>query len=227
MEIYPNRKLLLSEMITIDNIFRDNNISLDTNMVMDASIVIESMDKPEKFSFNMDFLYEFVLREEKRLIKPAVTFCSSTNPVAVMVTGPLIFVSYSPSASKLLRLEFMFGESLPINYYRRYIQAFNQKIIQIAGNYDLPVFPICKSASRKQIGYFRYWVFKEYMTALYYPQDSMPRYHCKIEEYYRADNCGINLLLDRNKIVAVDGWMNVPDELKYTSDMRLLISEKE
>jgi hypothetical protein len=35
------------------------------------------------------------------------------------------------------------------------------------------------------------------------------------------------LLIDKDKIVAVDGWMKVPEELKHTSDMRLLISEKE
>jgi hypothetical protein len=64
------------------------------------------------------------------------------------------------------------------------------------------------------------------MTALYYPNDSSPRYDCDIEEYYRSDDCGINLLLDKDKIVAVDGWMKVPEELKHTSDMRLLISKK-
>jgi hypothetical protein len=223
MEIYPNRKLLLSETITIDSVFEDNNIVPATEMIFDANIIIESIDTPKNFSFNKDFLYEFVAIEERRFLEPKSVY-ASTNPITVM--GPCVFVLYSSKVSKLMQLEFMFGDSLPINNYRRYIQPFNQRLAQITGNRELPVFPTRKPNSRKQIGYFRYWVFKERMTTLYYPNDSLPRYDCDIEEYYRSDDCGINLLLDKDKIVALDGWMKVPEELKHTSDMRLLISKK-
>jgi hypothetical protein len=224
IEVFTNRKILLSEIVTIDSILKDNNISLVTEKIANTTVLVEYMDIPKKLSFNGDIALDFIEVEKSRLMEFKSVY-ASTNPIAVM--GPCIFISFSPKISELIKLEFMFGESLPINYYRRYIQSFNKKLMAITGNCELPVFPTSKPQSRKQIGYFRYWVFKERMTALYYPQDSMPRYDCEIEEYYRSDDCGINLLLDRDKIIAVDGWMNVPDELKHTSDMRLLISEKE
>jgi hypothetical protein len=225
VEVFTNRKILLSEMIAIDSIFTDNNILFKLENMLNITAVVEYMDVPEKFSFNRDIACIFVESEKRKLLMKRASAYSSTNPIAIM--GPCIFVSYSPDTSELLKFEFMFGDSLPINNYRRYIQPFNQKLAQIGGNCELPVFPTQKPHSRKQIGYFRYWVFKERMTALYYPNDSLPRYDCDIEEYYRSDDCGINLLIDKDKIVAVDGWMKVPEELKHTSDMRLLISEKE
>ncbi|MDR0392298.1 MAG: hypothetical protein LBH59_10360, partial [Planctomycetaceae bacterium] len=207
VEVFTNRKILLSEVMAVDCIFKNNNISFTMEKMLHAKVIVEYLDTPQKFSFNRDFALVFIELEKSRLMELASAY-SSTNPIAVL--GPSIFVSYSPVVLELLKLEFMFGGSLPINNYRCYIQPFNQKLAQIAGNRELPVFPTRKPTSRKQIGYFRYWVFKERMTALYYPNDSLPRYDCDIEEYYRSDDCGINLLLDQDKIVAVDGWMKVP-----------------
>jgi hypothetical protein len=225
-----NRKILLSEAIAIDSIFKDRNISFSIDGILKETIVDEyeyMIDKPtNKYSFNRDISFVFMddIEKRKSMILEFNKIYSSTNPIAVM--GPCIFISYLLPTSELEKLEFMFGDSLPINYYRSYIESFNKKLMEITSNRELPALPTSKPHSRKQIGYFRYWVFKERMTALYYPNDSTPRYDCEIEEYYRAEDCGINLLLDHNKIIAVDGWMNVPDELKNSSDMKLLISEK-
>lgn len=221
METYPNRKLLLSELMAVDSVFTDRGIPSNIKMTEKSIVLCEVIrNEAKRFVFNSDISLELTTLEARRQMKHSSAI-SSTNPICIM--GPEIYISYSLDELSLVRVDFMFGESLPINYYLKYIIPFNHQLESISGRYELPQFPI--KASRRKTGYFRYWVFQECMTALYYPDHVSPRYDCRIEEYYRSDDCGINLLLekDQNKIVAVDGWMRMPDDLKTISNRKLMV----
>jgi hypothetical protein len=138
-----------------------------------------------------------------------------------IIGGGEVYLRLTKDNNLLLSLDFMFGDTLKINLFRKYIEYFNQSLMEILMDNTL-LLPLKKNHNKQ--GYFRYWVFKENMTALYYPNDSLPRYDCKTEEYYRADDCGINLLLDKDNLIAIDGWMSIPDELKHISDMKLVVA---
>ena len=224
METYTNRKLLLSELITVDSVLSQFGISSGYEMAQNSTVFCEVMDDSKKqFLFNHDISYEFIdLEQRKRMKMEYSSAMSSTHPLVVM--GPNIYVAYAPKESLLVGIDFMFGTSLPIKYYRRYITAFNEKLESISDNGYLTSFPTNR---RKKQGYLRFWVFKERMTALFYLNDNLPRYDCDIEEYYRHDDCGVNLLKDNGKIVAIDGWMKIPDDLQVKSDMRLVICKEQ
>ena len=144
-----------------------------------------------------------------------------TLPLTVGGTESAVLIS--KKTKEPYRLEQLFGVALPIKCYRKYIEVYNARIKQMDHQKIIPTLPIRRP--KNMPGYLRFWVLETYMTVLYYPHCSLPWYDCEIREFYRSDDAEINLLKDKDKIIAIDGWMKIPDELQVKSDMRLVICE--
>jgi hypothetical protein len=215
------RNILLSEVVAVSDILKSVNIQIPEDVFISKTITENYRETNHVlWRFNQDIFISFANESDVKSSQDIIGGMLETLPFTAF--GTLVFVRIKQSDHTLCTLEQMFGESLPINCYRRYIQSFNKKLMEIKNKYNLPLFPIQKNKNKQS--YFRYWVFKENMTALYYPNDSLPRYDCETEELYRSDDCGVNLLLDKDNLVAIDGWMSIPDELKHISDMKLVVA---
>jgi hypothetical protein len=118
----------------------------------------------------------------------------------------------------------MFGTYTRINDYIPYIDAFNENLNRISRGISLPKLPIRKAKNKKC--YFRFWVFKNIITTLYYPDTSIPRYDCETIEFHRSDDCGTNLLQKDGKIIAIDGWIKNTVRDNVPKNKRLFIFPK-
>ena len=222
------RKILLSEMMAVNEIlsFRNIPFSIDDNR---DSITLdewhEAPDSDSTFQFNRDYYALFADDIDLTIKENTIGGMKESLPFAV--GGTEIFVRICSQSHKLCTIEQMFGCSISLEYYKRYIDLFNAKIQSVSRGVRLPVIPTRKSGKGNNSGYLRFWVFDKHLTMLYYPESSSPIGEVEIEEFYRHSDGEMDIHWNNDRIVAVDAWMEYSPSPTDDPNIKLLLLPKD
>ena len=218
------RSILLSEQVAVQDIaggFRGKKISGLDCSVAKHELLPPTYSKSTRWNFNLDvhvcFYDELFCTKINTLV-----YNKESHPKTI--GGTHLFITINKEDNTLYSLEQMFGSSFSLEYYLPYIEVFNKTLTDIRSEYQIPLLPVRNRKNKDT--YLRFWVLNEYITTLYYPNDALPRYDCETKKIHRSDDFGMNILLEGKNVVALDGWMKIPDSMKYKSDYRMVPVKK-